>query len=150
MIVAIKNSYKPLCKQESDNLWCRGKLLISIKRATYLSAFFFSVGVPNGEFPEILIAKCRSKFYCTWFFSRTEDFESWREGRCCNYLLAVKHIIMLQIKTITSVLKVLTLNIIASIHVNLPAGAFFSRFWGSLRPSRQLSKSSVREKNQVQ
>jgi hypothetical protein len=34
-----------------------------------------------GEFPEILIAKCRSRFYCTWFFSRAEDFESWREGR---------------------------------------------------------------------
>ena len=33
VIAAIKNSYKPLCKQESDNLWCRGKLLISIKRA---------------------------------------------------------------------------------------------------------------------
>ena len=33
-----------------------------------LSAFFISAGVPNGEFPEILIAKCRSRFYCTWFF----------------------------------------------------------------------------------
>ena len=33
VIAAIKNSYKLLCKQESDNLWCRGKLLISIKRA---------------------------------------------------------------------------------------------------------------------
>ena len=48
---------------------------------SYLSAFFISAGVPNGEFPEILIAKCRSRFYCTWFFSWTEDFESWREGR---------------------------------------------------------------------
>ena len=35
---------------------------------SYLSAFFISAGVPNGEFPEILIAKCRSRFYCTWFF----------------------------------------------------------------------------------
>ena len=35
---------------------------------SYLSAFFISTGVPNGEFPEILIAKCRSRFYCTWFF----------------------------------------------------------------------------------
>jgi hypothetical protein len=35
---------------------------------SYLSAFFVSVGVPNREFPEILIAKCRSRFYCTWFF----------------------------------------------------------------------------------
>ena len=35
---------------------------------SYLSAFFNSAGVPNGEFPEILIAKCRSRFYCTWFF----------------------------------------------------------------------------------
>jgi hypothetical protein len=34
---------------------------------SYLSAFFISAGVPNGEFPEILIAKCRSRFYCTWF-----------------------------------------------------------------------------------
>ena len=34
----------------------------------YLSAFFISAGVPNGEFPEILIAKCRSWFYCTWYF----------------------------------------------------------------------------------
>jgi hypothetical protein len=31
---------------------------------SYLSAFFISAGVPNGEFPEILIAKCRSRFYC--------------------------------------------------------------------------------------
>ena len=29
VIAAIKNSYKPLCKHESDNLWCRGKRLIS-------------------------------------------------------------------------------------------------------------------------
>ena len=35
---------------------------------SYLSAFFISAGIPNGEFPEILIAKCRSRFYCTWFF----------------------------------------------------------------------------------
>jgi hypothetical protein len=35
---------------------------------SYISAFFVSAGVPNGEFPEILIAKCRSRFYCTWFF----------------------------------------------------------------------------------
>ena len=35
---------------------------------SYVSAFFISAGVPNGEFPEILIAKCRSRFYCTWFF----------------------------------------------------------------------------------
>ena len=34
----------------------------------YLSTFFFSARVPNGEFPEILIAKCRSRFYCTLFF----------------------------------------------------------------------------------
>ena len=27
-----------------------------------------------GEFPEILIAKCRSRFYCTLFFSRAENF----------------------------------------------------------------------------
>ena len=37
---------------------------------SYLSAFFVSAGVPNGEFPEILITKCRSRFYCTWIFSR--------------------------------------------------------------------------------
>ena len=35
---------------------------------SYLSAFFISAGVPNGEFPEILIAKCKSRFYFTWFF----------------------------------------------------------------------------------
>ena len=35
---------------------------------SYLSAFFISAGVPNGEFPEILIAKYRSRFYCIWFF----------------------------------------------------------------------------------
>ena len=34
---------------------------------SYLSSFFISAGVPNGEFSEILIAKCRSRFYCTWF-----------------------------------------------------------------------------------
>jgi hypothetical protein len=41
---------------------------------SYLSAFFISAGVPNEEFPEILITKCRSRFYCTWFFPRAEDF----------------------------------------------------------------------------
>jgi hypothetical protein len=35
---------------------------------SYLLALFISAGVPNGEFPEILIAKCRSRFYFTWFF----------------------------------------------------------------------------------
>jgi hypothetical protein len=34
---------------------------------SYLSAFFISTRVPNGESPEILIAKCRSRFYCTRF-----------------------------------------------------------------------------------
>jgi hypothetical protein len=48
---------------------------------SYLSTFFVSAGVPNGEFPEILIAKFRSRFYCTWFFSRAEVFESWQEER---------------------------------------------------------------------
>jgi hypothetical protein len=77
VIAAIKNSYKPLCKQESDNLSCRGKLFISIKRAMNSSpAFFVNAGLPNGEFPEILIAKCRSRFYRTLLFSRAEDFES--------------------------------------------------------------------------
>jgi hypothetical protein len=56
---------------------------------SYLSAFFISAGVPNGEFPEILIAKCRSRFYCTWFFvggiscgrlmSPTHETQSMRE-----------------------------------------------------------------------
>ena len=32
---------------------------------SYFLAFFISARVPNGEFPEILIAKCRSRFYCT-------------------------------------------------------------------------------------
>jgi hypothetical protein len=36
------------------------------------------------------------------------------------------------------------------IHVNLPAGAFSPDFEGPFRPSRQLSKSSAHEKNQVQ
>jgi hypothetical protein len=40
---------------------------------SYLSAFFVSAGVPNGEFPEILIAKCRSRFYCTWFLHLMKD-----------------------------------------------------------------------------
>jgi hypothetical protein len=35
---------------------------------SYLSAFFVSAGVPNGEFPEILIAKCRSRFFVFDFF----------------------------------------------------------------------------------
>jgi hypothetical protein len=33
-----------------------------------------------GEFSEILIAKCRSRFYCTWFFSRVKIF-CWGEDR---------------------------------------------------------------------
>ena len=50
---------------------------------SYLSAFFISAGVPNGEFPEILIAKCRSRFYCTWFF---------RWGRSCGRKRCVREI----------------------------------------------------------
>jgi hypothetical protein len=38
------------------------------------------MGVPNGEFPEILIAKCRSRFFGTRFFSGAEDFESWEKN----------------------------------------------------------------------
>jgi hypothetical protein len=34
-----------------------------------------------GEFPEILIAKCRSRFYCTWFFSCVQNFVG---GRLCG------------------------------------------------------------------
>ena len=50
---------------------------------SYLSAFFISTRVPNGEFPEILIAKCRSRFYCTWFFC-------W--GRSCGRKRCVREI----------------------------------------------------------
>jgi len=46
----------------------------------YLSAFFIIARVPNGEFPEILIAKCRSRFYCTWFFCWGEIV---REEKVC-------------------------------------------------------------------
>jgi hypothetical protein len=35
---------------------------------SYLSAFFISARVPNGEFPEILIAKRRSRFIVLDFF----------------------------------------------------------------------------------
>ena len=47
---------------------------------SYLSVFFISAGVPNGEFPEILIAKCRSRFYCTWNFCWGEIV---REEKMC-------------------------------------------------------------------
>ena len=46
----------------------------------YLSAFFVSTGVPNGEFPEILIAKCRSRFYCTFHGRKILKVEG-RDGR---------------------------------------------------------------------
>jgi hypothetical protein len=49
----------------------------------YLSAFFISAGVPNGEFPEILIAKCRSRFYCTLFLC-------W--GRSCGRKRCVREV----------------------------------------------------------
>jgi hypothetical protein len=35
---------------------------------TYLSAFFISAGVPNGEFPEILIANVGQDFIVLDFF----------------------------------------------------------------------------------
>jgi hypothetical protein len=35
---------------------------------SYLSAFLSAREFQMGNFPEILIAKCRSRFYCTWFF----------------------------------------------------------------------------------
>jgi hypothetical protein len=64
----------PPTKKSSTIKSCKGvkqiNNRISFKHPyhSYLSAFFISAGVPNGEFPEILIAKCRSRFYCTWFF----------------------------------------------------------------------------------
>ena len=55
---------------------------------SYLLAFFISVGVPNGEFPEILIAKYRSKFYffvggrsCGRLMSPVQETQSMREIR---------------------------------------------------------------------
>jgi hypothetical protein len=42
--------------------------VFSIHLTVILSAFFISAGVTNGEFPEILIATCSSRFNCTWFF----------------------------------------------------------------------------------
>ena len=52
---------------------------------SYLSPFFISERVPNGEFPEILIAKCRSRFYCTWFFC-------WGGGKgVCGRLMSPVH-----------------------------------------------------------
>ena len=52
---------------------------------SYLSAFFVGAGVPNGEFPEIqnvLIAKCRSRFYCTFFFHGRKILKvNGRDGR---------------------------------------------------------------------
>jgi hypothetical protein len=57
VMAAIKNSYKPL--DIPDII----KYDIHLYHS-YLSAFFFSAGVPNGEFPEILITKCSSRFYC--------------------------------------------------------------------------------------
>jgi hypothetical protein len=47
-----------------------------------ISVFFISAGVPNGEFPEILIAKCRSRFYCTDFFHERKILKvDGRDGR---------------------------------------------------------------------
>jgi hypothetical protein len=62
--------------------WKRPCSRISFKHLyhSYLSTFFISAGVPNGEFPEILIAKCRSRFYCTWFFCWREIV---REEKVC-------------------------------------------------------------------
>jgi hypothetical protein len=59
VIAAIKNSYKPLCKQESDNLWCRGKLLISIKRAMNSSRI---------ELLWLVWDQSRSKYYLRTMF----------------------------------------------------------------------------------
>jgi hypothetical protein len=47
------------------------------------------VGVPNGEFPEILIAKCRSRFFGTFFHGRKILKVDERDGkivinRCAN------------------------------------------------------------------
>jgi hypothetical protein len=49
---------------------------------SYLSVIFVSAGVPNGEFPKKLIAKFRSRFHCTWFFSRAKILKvDARDGR---------------------------------------------------------------------
>jgi hypothetical protein len=130
----------------------------------YLSVFFVSAGVPNGEFPEISITKCRSRFYCTWFFSRAEDFESWRKGpsksgkkmlppegnaetfnlRLALLQLAISHSLRARSCVLYRKMKVEYVT-----HTCEPSGGsiFFPDFEG---PFRQLSKSSAHEKNQVQ
>ena len=64
---------------------CKGVKQIN-NRISLNMTFTFTIRISRrfssaGEFPEILIANCRSRFYCTLFFSRAEDFESWWEGR---------------------------------------------------------------------
>jgi hypothetical protein len=55
---------------------------------SYLSAFFISAGVPNGEFPEILIAKCRSRFYLIFDYRAVKGFWCLRV-RAVAYLLTL-------------------------------------------------------------
>jgi hypothetical protein len=72
---AIKNSYKPLCKQESDNLWCQGKLLISIKRAMNSSRI---------ELLWLVWDQSRSKYYLM-----TKCFIWWMKEKNCIYNLFI-------------------------------------------------------------
>jgi hypothetical protein len=49
-------------------LACLIRFISDIIYHLYLAAVVISAGVPNGEFPEILIAKCRSIFgFCVVF-----------------------------------------------------------------------------------
>jgi hypothetical protein len=125
---------------------------------SYLSAFFVSAGVPNGEFPEILIAKCRSRFYCTWFFSRWKiwkvdggDPQNWE----ITWMLAdLKIIWQFNVHPVHQKTYLLTLPICAGVSrmdwvswTISPNKKFISQFWGS-PPS--TFKIFHREKNQVQ
>jgi hypothetical protein len=78
---AIKNSYKPLCKHESDNLWCRGKFLISIKRAMNSSRI---------ELLWLVWDQSRSKYYFrTKFQDRIDKPQKYNIGHIKYYVCTI-------------------------------------------------------------
>jgi hypothetical protein len=104
----------------------------------YLSVFFVSAGVPYGEFPEILITKCRSRFYCTWFFSRVEDFESWRKGPSKSGEKCSRRMVHMYASLTLSKNKTTSNTSIASIQMELYVQKLWSRQTGRERWNQEM------------
>ena len=68
------------------------------------------------------------------FDSRTENTQHWKKEVTFLYHFSVEITFLLAERPLPglTIIQLWSTNFVLWVHVNLPAGAFFSRFWGSL------------------